>query len=136
MGLSSNKKIKTNSDLIIEEVKKDKSLNINKNSKANFTLINSIKYECKQSIKGIAEKRLVKELNNVLFAEGFEIYGFIDNKIIGVLEGPPHTIYENGYFLFELEYSNNYPFSPPHFYFKTFIFHPNINDKGFLNIDI
>ena len=65
-------------------------------------------------------------LKNFLFLEGFQIYRVKDNRLVGALEGPPKTPYENGFFIFEMIFPDDFPFKPPKFIFKTKIFHPNI----------
>ena len=82
-------------------------------------------------------KRLNKEIKDLLDAkgEGFQLFGFIENKIYGVLEGPPNSPYENGFFRFTITYERDYPFKPPEFLFETKIFHPNINN-GWIGIGI
>ena len=72
------------------------------------------------------------EFNN----EGYQIFGLIDNILYGVLEGPPNTIYENGFFQFKIIFSSDFGFKPPRFCFITKIFHPNINFFGIVSIDI
>ena len=74
--------------------------------------------------------------NNILDNEGFQIYGIKGNKLIGVIEGPPGTSYENWFFLFEIIISKDYPFNFGQFYFKTKIFHPNIGEDGLVSLDI
>ena len=69
-------------------------------------------------------KRLNKEIKDLLDAkgEGFQLFGFIENKIYGVLEGPPNSPYENEFFRFTITYRRDYPFKPPEFLFETKIF--------------
>ena len=68
--------------------------------------------------------------------EGFKIFGFIDLKLYGILEGPPNTIYENGFFQFMMQFPTDFPFNPPKFIFQTKIFHPNIDSDGVVSVDI
>ena len=131
-----NNKNNNNNNNLLEKNVNENSVNIKYFTKEKFTLINSNDCIFNYSIRGKAEKRLLKELEETLYQEGYKIYGFIDNKIIGTLEGPLRTIYENGYFHFEIIYSNNYPFRPPIFFFKTIMFHPNIKEDGNVFIDI
>ena len=68
--------------------------------------------------------------------EGFQIFSFKNDTLIGVLEGPPKTPFENGYFLFKIIFPNDSIFKPPKFIFISNIFHPNISEDGFVSIDI
>ena len=86
-----------------------------------------------------SRKRFLKEfmdLQKDLLYEGFQIYGIKNNKCIGVIEGPPQTPYEKGFFLFEIILRKDYPFNVGRFYFITKIFHPNIGEGGLLSIYI
>ena len=67
--------------------------------------------------------------------DGFQTFGFIDLKLYGVLEGPPNTIYENGFFQFMIQFSTSFQY-PPKFIFQTKIFHPNIGSNGVVSVDI
>ena len=67
---------------------------------------------------------------------GYQILKFDSDTLIGLLEGPPDTPYENGYFLFKIIFSKDYPLSSPQFIFITSIFHPNISENGYVSIDI
>ena len=79
-------------------------------------------------------KALVKICNQPEY--GYQIFSFIGQTVIGVMEGPPNTPYENGYFLFKFCINENFPFSPPKFYFISNIFHPNISENGYVSVDI
>ena len=52
------------------------------------------------------------------------------------MEGPPNTIYENGFFQFMMKFSESFPFKPPKFIFQTKIFHPNIDSNGIVSVDL
>ena len=67
---------------------------------------------------------------------GYQILSFKVDTLIGLLEGPPDSPYENGYFLFKLLIPSDYPTLSPSFYFLTNIFHPNISENGYVSIDI
>ena len=55
-----------------------------------------------------------------------------DASIIGPADSP----YEDGFFQLELIFSESYPFQPPKVEFVTRIFHPNINSRGKICMDI
>ena len=69
-------------------------------------------------------------------SSGYQILSFKHDTLIGVLEGPPNTIYENGYFLFKILLPEDYPLRVPQFYFLSTIFHPNISENGYASVDI
>ena len=77
-----------------------------------------------------------KILNNSLGNEGYKIFSIKYDTLIGVLEGPLKTPFENGFFIFKILFPNGFPFKPPHFIFITKIFHPNISEDGFVSVDI
>jgi len=47
-----------------------------------------------------------------------------------VLEGSQGSIYENGYYMLKIVFSENYPNSCPSVYFMNKIFHPHIHSSG------
>jgi len=47
-----------------------------------------------------------------------------------IVEGPPGTPYQGGYFRVKLALSKDYPASPPKGFFITKIFHPNVGPQG------
>ncbi len=127
-----------------EKIKIYDKLNLIKYESKHFFFINSIEnffnplpeYWSDNTINN----RILPELKNLkkdfLVDEGFQIYGIKENKLIGVIEGPLGTLYENGFFIFELIISKNYPFELGKFYFKTKVFHPNIGEDGYVFLDI
>ena len=124
-----------------EFISKRNTMEINIEHKQKFILKNKVKKFIYQPSyeSSIIGGRLDKELKNKDNDndEGYQIFGFKGMKLYGVLEGPPNTPYEYGFFQFTIEYSNNYPFSAPKFYFQTKIYHPNIDiNLGLVSIDI
>ena len=50
--------------------------------------------------------------------------------------GAPNTPYEGGTFFLNIQFPTDYPFKPPKIGFTTKIYHPNINSKGEICLDI
>ena len=124
--------------MILEKVKKeciivysfDKTIvNLNMpkpKNKENFHLINNIKPEINISKKYTKYQAMYinKIMNHLpkLKEPGYQVFSFKDETLLGVLEGPPHTPYENGFFLFKILIPKDYIFKPLEFYFISYIF--------------
>lgn len=52
------------------------------------------------------------------------------------IEGPSDTPYESLTFKLNMEFSTNYPYSPPTVTFRTPIYHPNVDFSGRICLDI
>ena len=113
----------------------EKKINDKNYIKSNYYLTNSInfKFESSKYYFGRYFEHIIVELNGCKFEPGFQIISLIDNTLIGVLEGPINTSYENGFFFFEIKYNSEYPVRHPRFEFLTKIFHPNINGWGLIS---
>ena len=127
----------------LEDYKKFDKLGIIKYKSKHFVLANTIDIIYKCSGNFGAHSRLKAEIVKLkndfekqnFYYEGFQIYGIIDEKLIGVMEGPPNTSYEKGFFLFQIIIDKDYPLSQGNkFFFKTKIFHPNVADDGLLSL--
>ena len=139
--LKGKKVIKENHEDVLEKYKKIDRLGLIKYKSEHFILVNSIEPILKEKDwtgEARSIKRFLKEFEDLPKGsyEGFQIYGIKNNKCIGVIEGPPQTPYEKGFFLFEIMLRKDYPFGIGRFYFITKIFHPNIGEDGLLSIYI
>lgn len=91
-------------------------------------------------------KRLVKDvreiINNPLTQHGIHYIHDDTNMLKGqaLIIGPSETPYENGYYLFDIDYPSNYPHSPPKFTYYTndgvTRFNPNLYKSGKVCISI
>lgn len=85
-----------------------------------------------KELKEIAD--LQKDHDNVIYSVAPEK----DNMFVwsGFIFGPQGTPYQGGMFAIVIEFPTSYPFKPPKIYFKTKIYHPNINEQGSICLDI
>ena len=84
--------------------------------------------------------RLLYEINDVkeLKSNGIDAFPKDDNLYnwIAIILGNKNTPYENGTFILNIEFPKDYPFNPPIIFFKTKIYHCNINSSGGICLDI
>lgn len=87
-----------------------------------------------------AIKRLTKELSHIQEdPPGNVSAGPVDDNLFhwnATIIGPAGTPYEGGIFHVAMKFPNEYPFRPPKVTFDTKIYHPNINRKGDICLDI
>lgn len=55
---------------------------------------------------------------------------------LSYLIGPPDTPYNGGLYIIRFCFPSEYLFKPPKVSFETPIYHPNINEKGTISLDI
>ena len=120
-----NEKIKEKNDIKLGE--KMKNFHIKNSTISEFNI---------EILSNQSKSRLSKILKESFEDEGYQIFSFKNDTLIGVLEGPPDTPFENGYYLFKMIFPLDYPFKPPQFIFISKIFHPNISESGYVSIDI
>lgn len=91
---------------------------------------------------GTYAKRLQKELSEIrqkppencsagLYGDGKDIKHWT-----ATIMGPTGTPYEGGIFTLDIVFSDQYPFRPPTVIFKTRVYHPNIDERGNICLDI
>ncbi|MBI96716.1 hypothetical protein CL656_06195 [bacterium] len=85
-------------------------------------------------------KRILQDLKNIdsklLNENNIYYYHDEENILKGyiMIIGPSDSLYEDGYYFFEINFTNNYPFEPPKVIFRTqdglTRFHPNLYKNG------
>ena len=56
--------------------------------------------------------------------------------LLAGIEGPPDTPYEGGVFWIDVRFPRDYPYFPPELRFLTRIYHPNIDSRGHICLDL
>ncbi|XP_044744514.1 probable ubiquitin-conjugating enzyme E2 C [Coccinella septempunctata] len=85
-------------------------------------------------------RRLHKELMSLMMSQDKSISAFPDGdnffSWIGTIMGPKDSVYENMKFKLKLKFPSSYPYSAPFVKFITPCFHPNVDTKGNICLDI
>ena len=85
-------------------------------------------------------KRILKEIRdmhwmNTRWIKLLPVYSAINHLLAGI-EGPPDTPYEDGVFWIDVQIPRYYPLEPPKLRFLTRIYHPNIDSRGYICLDL
>ncbi|KAJ2744482.1 Ubiquitin-conjugating enzyme E2 C [Coemansia sp. BCRC 34301] len=85
-------------------------------------------------------KRLQSELMSLMMANltGISAFPHSDNMLnwVGTLDGAPGTVYEGLTYKLALSFPTNYPFTAPTITFVTPCWHPNVDERGNICLDI
>lgn len=87
----------------------------------------------------LAQKRITKDIKNYVNSDlnDVGIYCHIDDSNIknikALIIGPKDTPYENGFYLFDINFPNDYPFSPPKVKFLTYEYGIRFNPNLYIN---
>ena len=89
----------------------------------------------------MATKRITREMNEMTNkpVDGCSAGPENDSNLYewqATVSGPIGSPYEGGTFFLKIIFPNDYPFKPPKINFQTKIYHPNINSKGEICLDI
>ncbi|XP_043260634.1 ubiquitin-conjugating enzyme E2 T-like, partial [Colletes gigas] len=84
--------------------------------------------------------RLKRELKQLECnpTEGICCYTKTNNfaSLVATIVGPGGSPYNGGIFELEIDVPEKYPFEPPRITFKTPVYHPNIDNKGRICMDL
>ena len=85
-------------------------------------------------------KRLTREMDNITKDPPEGVSVSMENGNIykwdAIITGPQDSPYEGGIFRLNITFPVDYPFRPPEVTFITKVYHPNINFKGDICLDI
>ena len=86
-------------------------------------------------------KRILKEIKEVTTQDNTPWINLSPLRsdiyhLLAGIEGPPDTPYEGGVFWIDVRYPRDYPYFPPKLQFLTRIYHPNIDSRGNICLDL
>ncbi|KAK9939550.1 hypothetical protein M0R45_016242 [Rubus argutus] len=85
-------------------------------------------------------KRLQSELMALMMGGDSGISAFPEEDNIfcwkGTINGSKDTVFEGTQYKLSLSFPNDYPFKPPKVKFETLCFHPNVDVRGHICLDI
>ena len=58
------------------------------------------------------------------------------SHLLAEIKGPPKSPYKGGVFWIDVQFPLHYPFEPPKLQFLTRIYHPNIDSRGYIRLDL
>jgi ubiquitin-conjugating enzyme E2 D/E len=99
-----------------------------------------ISFDGTPGMLGNAGRRIMKEIDDLVedcpdfMKVSFPTGSALDWLV--TLYGPEATPYEGGLFKVSLKLPTDYPFKPPRVNFTTKMYHPNIDRRGNISIDI
>ncbi|KAJ1720331.1 Ubiquitin-conjugating enzyme E2 11 [Coemansia erecta] len=92
------------------------------------------------SLDAAVAKRLQSELMTLMMASlpGISAFPQSDNLLLwtGTLTGAPSTVYEGLQYKLRLQFPSDYPFTAPTITFETPCWHPNVDERGNICLDI
>ena len=91
--------------------------------------------------RGYGNKMMLKHIKEITNQENTPWINvspvlFDGYRLLAGIEGPPDTPYEGGVFWIDLKFPQNYLFKPPKLRFLTRIYHPNIDSRGYICLDV
>jgi len=96
-------------------------------------------HQISSPMSSIAQNRITHELSEFVAKNNPNITitkSYSNTEFKGTIKGPANTPYEGGIFKLQITIPNQYPFKPPKVTFITPVYHPNIDNKGNICIDI
>jgi len=84
-------------------------------------------------------RRIKRELSKISINKKLFTVNIIDDNIYiwkVLFEAPNNSLYKNKKFELRINFSNEFPFTPPKIIFVNKIFHPNIDLKGNICLDL